>query len=289
MQEQPNTIKYPIITQEASLTRYLEEIRKFPMLTEEEEKHLALEWYEKQDILAAQKLVTSHLRLVAKIAMQYRGYGLPVNDIISEGTLGLMTAVKKYDPHKGYRLATYAMWWIKANIQDYVLKSWSMVKMGTSAAHKKLFFNLRKIKNRLLHMNEGRAPANEVDLIAKELNVSKEDASDMNDRFTHYEASLNDHAYDEDSVEIIDTIAEPSDDQEVLLLESQELDYKKKKMHAAMLTLNEREQEIIRERRLKDTPTTLEVLSKKFNVSNERIRQIEERALQKLQQAATAA
>jgi len=282
-----SNIKFPIVTQDTTLVRYLEEIRKFPMLSEEEEHSLALRWYEHKDIEAAQKLVTSHLRLVAKIATQFKGYGLPMSDMISEGSVGLMIAVKKYDPHKGYRLATYAMWWIKATFQDYILKSWSMVKMGTSAAHKKLFFNLRKMKNKLMHQNQGMSTGDELDIIAKELNLPKDDVVEMNNRFNNFEVSLNDKAF-EDGVEIIDTIAENVDNHEVLLLESQELDYKRKQLAAAMDTLDPREQEIIKERKLKDTPTTLEVLSKKFKVSNERIRQIEERALQKLQNAVAA-
>jgi len=285
MTEQMNKIRLPVLAQDASLVRYLNEIRQFPMLSEEEEHSLAMKWYTEQDLKSAQKLVTSHLRLVAKIAMQYKGYGLPMNDIISEGTVGLMIAVKKYDPYKGYRLATYAMWWIKAQIQDYVLKSWSMVKMGTSATQKKLFFNLRKIRNRLMHMNQGRLPSDEADIIAKELNVPKSDVIEMNNRFNHYETSLNDSAYSEEGTEVLDTIAEPSDNQEVLLLESSEMEFKKKKLAKAMETLNDREQEIIRERKLKENPTTLEVLSKRFKVSNERIRQIEEKAMQKLQAA----
>lgn len=285
MTEQMNKIRLPVLAQDASLVRYLNEIRKFPMLSEEEEHSLAMKWYTEQDLQAAQKLVTSHLRLVAKIAMQYKGYGLPMNDIISEGTVGLMIAVKKYDPYKGYRLATYAMWWIKATIQDYVLKSWSMVKMGTSAAHKKLFFNLKKIRNRLTQLNQGRLPSDEADIIAKELNVPKSDVVEMSNRFNHYETSLNDNAYSDEGAEVLDTIAEPSDNQEVLLLESGEMEYKKKKLAQAMATLNDREQEIIRERKLKESPTTLEVLSKRFKVSNERIRQIEEKAMQKLQAA----
>lgn len=285
MNEQMNKIRLPILAQNASLVRYLDEIRKFPMLSEEEEHSLAIKWYTEQDLKSAQKLVTSHLRLVAKIATQYKGYGLPMNDIISEGTVGLMIAVKKYDPYKGYRLATYAMWWIKATIQDYVLKSWSMVKMGTSAAQKKLFFNLRKIKNRLMHLNQGRLPSDETDIIARELNVPKSDVVEMSNRFNHYETSLNDSAYSEEGAEILDTIAEPSDNQEVMLLESDEMEFKMMKLTQAMETLNDREREIIKKRRLAEPPLTLEVLSKMFGVSNERIRQIEEKAMQKLQAA----
>lgn len=280
-----NKINLPILSQDAGLVRYLEEIKKFPVLTETEENELALKWYNDGDIEAAQKLVTSHLRLVAKIAMQYRGYGLPMIDVISEGNIGLMTAVKKFDPRMGNRLSTYAMWWIKATIQDYVLKSWSMVKMGTSAAHKKLFFNLRKIKNKLFQANNGRVPANEIELIAKELDVSKEDVADMNARFTTHEASLNDQAYGDDEVEVIDTIAEPSESHEIQIIENDDFNYKKQKFANAMLTLNERERDIIQSRRLLDKPAKLEELSVKYGISAERVRQIEDRAFQKLKQA----
>ena len=280
-----NKINLPILSQDAGLVRYLEEIKKFPVLTETEENELALKWYNDGDIEAAQKLVTSHLRLVAKIAMQYRGYGLPMIDVISEGNIVLMTAVKKFDPRMGNRLSTYAMWWIKATIQDYVLKSWSMVKMGTSAAHKKLFFNLRKIKNKLFQANNGQVPANEIELIAKELDVSKEDVADMNARFTTHEASLNDQAYGDDEVEVIDTIAEPSESHEIQIIENDDFNYKKQKFANAMLTLNERERDIIQSRRLLDKPAKLEELSVKYGISAERVRQIEDRAFQKLKQA----
>lgn len=280
-----NKINLPILSQDAGLVRYLEEIKKFPVLTETEENELALKWYNDGDIEAAQKLVTSHLRLVAKIAMQYRGYGLPMIDVISEGNIGLMTAVKKFDPRMGNRLSTYAMWWIKATIQDYVLKSWSMVKMGTSAAHKKLFFNLRKIKNKLFQANNGQVPANEIELIAKELDVSKEDVADMNARFTTHEASLNDQAYGDDEVEVIDTIAEPSESHEIQIIENDDFNYKKQKFANAMLTLNERERDIIQSRRLLEKPAKLEELSVKYGISAERVRQIEDRAFQKLKQA----
>lgn len=280
-----NKINLPILSQDAGLVRYLEEIKKFPVLTETEENELALKWYNDGDIEAAQKLVTSHLRLVAKIAMQYRGYGLPMIDVISEGNIGLMTAVKKFDPKMGNRLSTYAMWWIKATIQDYILKSWSMVKMGTSAAHKKLFFNLRKIKNKLFHANNGQVPSNEIELIAKELDVSKEDVADMNARFTTHEASLNDQAYGDDEVEVIDTIAEPSESHEIQIIENDDFNYKKQKFANAMLTLNERERDIINSRRLLDKPAKLEELSVKYGISAERVRQIEDRAFQKLKQA----
>ncbi|MFI4983721.1 MAG: RNA polymerase sigma factor RpoH [Rickettsiales bacterium] len=278
----------PILSQDAGLIRYLEEIKKFPMLSEEEELELAYRWYEKQDIEAAQKLVTSHLRLVAKIAMQFRGYGLPMIDVISEGNIGLMTAVKKFDPNRGFRLSTYSMWWVKAMIQDYILKSWSMVRMGTSAAHKKLFFNLRKIKSKLTNANQGTLPANHNELIAKELDVSEHDVAEMNLRMTGGDASLNARAYGEDDdVEVIDLVAEPSINPENEVIEQFDYDSRKAKFDRAMLTLNEREQDIIKLRKLSEEPVTLEDLSNKYGVSSERIRQIEEKALEKLQKAVT--
>jgi RNA polymerase sigma-32 factor len=267
----------PVVSSEAGLSKYMDDIRKFPMLSEQEESDLANKWYFEQDINAAHILVTSHLRLVAKIAMQYKGYGLPMIDLISEGNIGLMTAVKKFDPTMGNRLATYAMWWIKAHIQDYILKSWSMVKMGTSANHKKLFFNLRKIKSKILQTNAGVAPHNEIALIAKELDVPESDVSEMNDRFTHYETSLNDSAYDDDAGEVIDLVAEPSDNQEIKLIESDEYNKRKEKFESAMLLLSERERDIIKVRRMSDTPKTLDELSSIYGVSSERIRQIEEK------------
>jgi RNA polymerase sigma-32 factor len=221
--------------------------------------------------------------LVAKIASQFKGYGLPMVDLISEGNIGLMIAVKKFDPFKGYRLSTYAMWWIKATIQDYVLRSWSMVKMGTSSVQKKLFFNLRKIKNKLFQLNQGRIPVNETELIAQELEVSKEDVAEMNDRFSQFESSLNDYTNDEGSVEVLDTIASP-DNHEDALMETQELDYQRQKFSQAFAKLNEREQDIIQKRKLTEKPYTLDVLSKTYGISTERVRQIEERALEKLKQ-----
>ena len=275
----------PVVSSEAGLSKYMDDIRKFPMLSEQEESDLANKWYFEQDINAAHILVTSHLRLVAKIAMQFKGYGLPIVDLISEGNIGLMTAVKKFDPTMGNRLATYAMWWIKAHIQDYILKSWSMVKMGTSANHKKLFFNLRKVKSKILQTNSGVAPHNEIALIAKELNVPESDVSEMNDRFTHYETSLNDSAYDDEAGEVIDLVAEPGDNQEIKLIESDEYNKRKEKFESAMLLLSERERDIIKARRMSDTPKTLDELSSIYSVSSERIRQIEEKAMQKLSEA----
>jgi len=251
------------------------------MLSEEEEQDLAIKWFREGDVKSAQALVTSHLRLVAKIASQFKGYGLPMVDLISEGNVGLMIAVKKFDPFKGYRLSTYAMWWIKATIQDYILKSWSMVKMGTSSVQKKLFFNLRKIKNKLFQLNQGRIPVNETELIAQELEVSKEDVVEMSDRFSQFESSLNDYTNDEGSVEVLDTIASP-DNHEDTLMETRELDYQRQKFSKAFAQLNEREQDIIQKRKLAEKPYTLDLLSKTYGISTERVRQIEERALDKL-------
>lgn len=283
----PN-ISLPILSQDASLVRYLDEIKKFPLLSAEEEFTLASRWKNYQDVEAAQKLVTSHLRYVAKIAMQFRGYGLPMTDIIAEGNIGLMIAVKKFDPDKGFRLSTYSMWWIKATIQDYILKSWSMVKIGTSAAQKKLFFNLRKIRSKLLHVNKGVIPVDESELIAKELDVSKHDVDDMKARMSGADTSLNAYVHDEDSGdEVIDTIAAPVESHELTILEQNDYDYKKKKFENAMRLLNEREQEVIYQRRLKEIPETLESIGQRLGVSSERVRQIEEKALQKLRQAVT--
>lgn len=279
-------LNLPILSPEGGLLRYLDEIQKFPMLSEQEEHNLAIEWADNKDIQAANLLVTSHLRLVAKIAQKYRGYGLPMMDVIAEGNVGLMIAVKKFEPSKGYRLTTYAIWWIKATIQEYILKSWSIVKMGTSAAHKKLFFNLRKIQNKLYHANNGSAPSNEVDIIANELNVSKDDVREMSQRFSSFEQSLNAPLYDnDDEGEVIELVAEPSESPETMALENNDYQYKKVRFDNAMLLLNDRERDVISERKLKEQPTTLDTLSKKYGISTERIRQIEERAMQKLSDA----
>lgn len=271
----------PVLSSESGLSRYLEEIKKLPMLTEEEEHALAVAWVENGDVIAAQKLVTSHLRLVAKLAQQYKGYGLPITDLISEGNVGLMIAVKKFDHTKGFRLATYAMWWIKAMIQDYILKSWSMVKFGTSATHKKLFFNLRKVRNKILHAHNGQMPHNEIELIAKELDVSQEDAQEMSDRFNQFESSLNDPSYD-DSLEMIDTLADDSPRHDLVIIEDSDYKYKKRKFDDAFLLLNDREKDIIQSRRLAENPETLDAIGKRYGVSTERVRQIEEQALKKL-------
>jgi RNA polymerase sigma-32 factor len=281
------SIALPILSQDAGLARYLDEIKKVPMLSEQEEKDLARKWHEEKDLESAQKLVTSHLRLVAKIAQQFKGYGLPMTDMISEGNVGLMIAVKKFNPNKGFRLATYAMWWIRATIQDYVLKSWSMVKIGTSSAQKKLFFNLKKIKSRLYNMNEGRLPANVNEVIADELNLSPNDVRDMDMRMSGGDIYLNSHTSnsDDDGGEVIDVIASPDESHEISILDNQEYDFRKRKFTKAFSTLNPREQEVIEARRLSEKPETLEVLGARYGVSSERIRQIEEKALEKLTKA----
>ena len=256
------------------------------MLSSEEEYMLAKNWKEKGDLKSAQKLVTSHLRLVAKIAMGYRGYGLPVSELISEGNIGLMQAVKKFDQKKGFRLATYAMWWIKASIQEYVLRSWSLVKMGTTTAQKKLFFNLKKIKNQLSINETGDLSPNHVNTISKQLNVKKEEVISMNRRLHGKEKSLNAPiANDADNSEWQDWIVDDKLDQEVKFSQDQELDSRKKLMNDSMSILNQREKEILTARRLSEDPKTLEELSNKYKVSRERIRQIETKAFEKLQKA----
>ena len=276
----------PVTTLEGSLTSYLAKIKKFPMLSSEEEYMLAKNWKDKGDIKSAQKLVTSHLRLVAKIAMGYRGYGLPVSELISEGNIGLMQAVKKFDQKKGFRLATYAMWWIKASIQEYVLRSWSLVKMGTTTAQKKLFFNLKKIKNQLSINETGDLSPKHVSTISKKLNVKKEEVISMNRRLHGKEKSLNAPiANDVDNSEWQDWIVDDKLDQEVKLSQDQELDKRKKLMNVSMNILNQREKEILIARRLSEDPKTLEYLSNEYKISRERVRQIESKAFEKLQKA----
>ena len=275
----------PAISLEGSLSSYLAKIKKFPMLNAEEEYMLAKSWRERGDLKSAHKLVTSHLRLVARMAMGYRGYGLPVSELISEGNIGLMQAVKKFDPEKGFRLATYAMWWIKASIQEYVLRSWSLVKMGTTTAQKKLFFNLKKIKNQISASNYGDLKPEEVNEISKRLNVKKEEVISMNRRMYGKEKSLNDPIKDEDGGEWQDWITDDSLDQELKLSQDQELDGRKKLMHDSMEILNPREKEILTARKLSENTATLEELSKKHKISRERVRQIETRAFEKLQKA----
>jgi RNA polymerase sigma-32 factor len=278
----------PALTPEGSLSRYLAEIRRFPMLEKDEEYMLAKRFAEHQDPEAAHRLVTSHLRLVAKIAMGYRGYGLPIGEVISEGNVGLMQAVKRFDPDKGFRLATYAMWWIKAAIQEYILRSWSLVKIGTTAAQKKLFFNLRKIKGQIDAIDEGDLRPEQVKLIADKLGVEQGDVIEMNRRMMGGEASLNaplgngDDSGGEWQDWLVD---ENAVNAEQKLASEGEFDLRLSLLERAMETLNERERHIITERRLKDEPATLEDLSKEFGVSRERVRQIEARAFEKLQQA----
>jgi len=270
---------------EGSLSKYLAQIKKFPMLTAEEEYMLAKSWRDRGDLKSAQKLVTSHLRLVAKIAMGYRGYGLPVSELVSEGNIGLMQAVKKFEPEKGFRLATYAMWWIKASIQEYILRSWSLVKIGTTTAQKKLFFNLKKIKNKLSAANEGDLSPKHVNEISKRLNVKKEEVISMNRRLHGKEKSLNDPIKDEGGAEWQDWISDNSLDQELKLSQDQELNMRKKLMNDSMSILDSREKEILTARKLTEDKATLEDLSKKFKISRERIRQIEMKAFEKLQKA----
>ena len=265
------------------LSVYLSQIKKFPMLDAEEEYMLAKNWRQNGNLQSAHKLVTSHLRLVAKIAMGYRGYGLPVNELISEGNIGLMQAVKKFDPDKGFRLATYAMWWIKASIQEYVLRSWSLVKMGTTTAQKKLFFNLKKLKNQIAPEQEGDLKDDQVKEISKRLDVDSKEVINMNRRMMGQEKSLNDPIKNGESDEWQDWLVDDSLDQELIISQKQEYDDKKDLLKDAMLTLNEREKEIIEARRLSENPKTLEELSKKYNISRERIRQIETKAFEKLQ------
>ncbi len=267
------------------LSLYLAQIKKFPMLDAEEEYMLAKNWKERGNLKAAHKLVTSHLRLVAKIAMGYRGYGLPVGELISEGNIGLMQAVKKFDPDKGFRLATYAMWWIKAAIQEYVLRSWSLVKMGTTSAQKKLFFNLKKIKSQIAPNQEGDLRKEQVDEISKSLNVKSDEVINMNRRMMSQEKSLNDPLKDGDTTEWQDWLVDESMDQELVTAQKQELNDKKDLLYDSIKILDERERKILESRRLSENPKTLEELSKKYKISRERIRQIETKAFEKLQKA----
>ncbi len=267
------------------LSLYLAQIKKFPMLDAEEEYMLAKNWKENGNLQSAHKLVTSHLRLVAKIAMGYRGYGLPVNELISEGNIGLMQAVKKFDPDKGFRLATYAMWWIKASIQEYVLRSWSLVKMGTTTAQKKLFFNLKKLKNQIAPGQEGDLRDEQVDEISKRLDVDSREVVNMNRRMMGQEKSLNDPIKSGETDEWQDWLVDNSLDQELVISQKQEYDDKKELLNDSMKILNDREKEIIKERRLSENPKTLDELSKKYKISRERIRQIETKAFEKLQKS----
>jgi RNA polymerase sigma-32 factor len=273
------------VSPETNLARYLQEIRKFPMLEAQEEYMLAKRWREHEDTEAAHKLVTSHLRLVAKIAMGYRGYGLPLGELISEGNVGMMQAVRRFDPDRGFRLATYAMWWIRASIQEYILHSWSLVKMGTTAAQKKLFFNLRKLKGQLQEIDEGDLSPENVKEIARRLAVPEEDVVNMNRRLAAPDHSLNAPLRVDGEGEWQDWLVDESDSQETVLADREEFANRHELLAGAMKNLNKRERHILAERRLKDNPATLEELSQEYGISRERVRQIEVRAFEKLQRA----
>nr|WP_025319214.1 RNA polymerase sigma factor RpoH [Granulibacter bethesdensis] len=276
------------IAPEGNLSRYLQEIRKYPMLTPEEELDLSRRWRDTEDMGAAHRLVTSHLRLVAKIAMGYRGYGLPVGELISEGNVGMMQAVRRFDPDRGFRLATYAMWWIRAAIQEYILHSWSLVKMGTTAAQKKLFFNLRRLKGQMQAIDDGDLKPEQVSKIATSLNVPEQDVVQMNRRMSAPDHSLNAPLRQEGEGEWQDWLVDDAETQETVLADTEELGGRKTLLANALKTLNDRERHILTERRLKDEPTTLEDLSQHYNISRERVRQIEVRAFEKLQKAMKA-
>jgi RNA polymerase sigma-32 factor len=283
------SVSVPVLTPEGNLARYLREIRSFPMLEPQEEYMLAKSWREHEDLDAAHKLVTSHLRLVAKIAMGYRGYGLPLGELISEGNLGMMQAVKRFDPDRGFRLATYAMWWIRAAIQEYILHSWSLVKLGTTAAQKKLFFNLRKIKGQMKAIEEGDLPPEKVAAIAERLGVEEQEVVDMNRRLASPDHSLNAPVRADSEGEWQDWLVDERPSQETTLGESQELKGRRQLLASALMTLNKRERHILSERRLTEDPVTLEDLSHRYGISRERVRQIEVRAFEKLQKAMKSA
>ena len=272
----------PTLASDGSLAAYLSQIKKFPMLDAEEEYMLAKNWQNTGNVKSAEKLVTSHLRLVAKIAMGYKGYGLPINEMISEGNIGLMQAVKKFEPEKGFRLATYAMWWIKASIQEYILRSWSLVKIGTTTAQKKLFFNLRKLKNQIAPQSEGDLRDEHVDKIANKLDVSKDEVVSMNRRLSGKEFSLNAHV-GEDGDEWQDWLVDKELDHDLKFAHQEEMEQRKDLLKNSIKVLNEREREILYSRRLNEEPTTLEDLSIKYKISRERVRQIENKAFEKLQ------
>jgi RNA polymerase sigma-32 factor len=278
----------PIVS-EGGLSRYLAEIRKFPLLDPQEEYMLAKRWREHQDTQAAHQLVTSHLRLVAKIAMGYRGYGLPISEVIAEGNIGLMQAVKRFEPERGFRLATYAMWWIRASIQEYILRSWSLVKMGTTAAQKKLFFNLRRVKGQIEALDEGDLKPDQVKTIATRLGVPEDEVVNMNRRLASPDSSLNAPLGGESESEWQDWLADDALDQETQLAESEELEERRTLLSTALEELTPRERDILQARRLQDDPITLEDLSVKYDISRERVRQIEVRAFEKLQEKMKAA
>lgn len=285
-----STHALPVISPDGGLRRYMQEIQKFPMLDADEEYMLAKRWSEYGDYDAAHKLVTSHLRLVAKIAYGYRGYGLPVSELIAEGNIGLMTAVKKFEPEKGFRLSTYAMWWIRASIQEFVLRSWSLVKMGSSAAQKRLFFNLKKMRKRLKTIDDGKTlTPDEIRLIAHELNVNEQDVIDMDQRMGATDKNLNARVGTDGETEWMDMLADPAESHEDILADDQEMRMKKQLLAQALDSLNDRERDIIIARRMNEEELTLEQLSKQFNISRERVRQIESRALEKMTQYVMAA
>ena len=275
----------PVLSNEGNLSIYLQEIKKFPILSAEEEYMLAKRFKEHNDSAAAHKLVTSHLRLVAKIAMGYKGYGLPITDLISEGNVGIMQAVKKFDPEKGFRLATYAMWWIRAQIQEYVLHSWSLVKIGTTAAQKKLFFNLRKIKNQIMSIDSGSLSPDNVREIASRLDVKEGEVVDMENRLFSSDSSLNVKIGEQNDTEWQDLIEDKNDTHDKIIENKDELKFRRSVFLKALEVLNDREKQIIKLRKLRDNPLKLEDLSKKYKISRERVRQIEEKALEKLQKA----
>ncbi len=280
-----NTHTLPVISPDGGLRRYMQEIQKFPMLDADEEYMLAKRWSEYGDYDAAHKLVTSHLRLVAKIAYGYRGYGLPVAELIAEGNIGLMTAVKKFEPEKGFRLSTYAMWWIRASIQEFVLRSWSLVKMGSSAAQKRLFFNLKKMRKRLKTIDDGKTlTPDEIRIIAHELDVNEQDVIDMDQRMGATDKNLNARVGMDGETEWMDMLADPAESHEDILADDQEMRMKKQLLAQALDSLNDREREIIIARKMNEEELTLEELSKQFNISRERVRQIESRALEKMTQ-----
>jgi RNA polymerase sigma-32 factor len=278
----------PVVS-EGGLARYLAEIRKFPLLDPQEEYMLAKRWREHEDTEAAHRLVTSHLRLVAKIAMGYRGYGLPISEVIAEGNIGLMQAVKRFEPERGFRLATYAMWWIRASIQEYILRSWSLVKMGTTAAQKKLFFNLRRVKGQIEALDEGDLKPDQVKTIAHRLGVPEDEVISMNRRLASPDSSLNSPVGGESDSEWQDWLADDTLDQETRLAESEELEERRTLLSTALEELTPRERDILEARRLRDEPVTLEDLSVKYDISRERVRQIEVRAFEKLQEKMKAA
>jgi RNA polymerase sigma-32 factor len=281
----PSISSIPSIGSDTSLSRYLQEIRKFPMLEPDEEFMLAKAWREQGNTKSAERLVTSHLRLVAKIAMGYRGYGLPLSELISEGNVGMMQAVKRFDPDRGFRLATYAMWWIRAAIQEYILHSWSLVKMGTTAAQKKLFFNLRRLKGQMQAIDDGDLSPEHVTAIATKLDVPEQDVVQMNRRLATPDHSLNAPLRVDGEGEWQDWLIDETESHEIQLAERDELGKRKRLLQAAMGTLNPRERHILSERRLRDNPTTLEDLSQQYGISRERVRQIEVRAFEKLQKS----